>query len=325
MTQINFQLSEPGSTQQRDPVMSEYLRSYELPLPPQIRYGFTRLDSPQKSDRVNLFGQAWLPEGARGLVVLVHGYSEHSANYAQLIQALVRAKFAVAALDLRGHGLSEGPRGHAGSPETYAEDVEAFVSHVFPSLTPNKPLFLWAHSLGGMIGLQILLRNKLPVTLSGAVFTSPLLGFPELFGTQKFLANFASIVAKFFSTLPIQHGIASTILSHDEEYLARRIEDPLINAVSTPGWFVAIRAAMKELHARSKEFQHLAPTNLLLAGDEKVTNLNEARKFAFHAYGTMKHKVIEFPGYYHELEKEPGVRDRIISETIGWFQNHLKP
>jgi hypothetical protein len=53
-----------------------------------------------------------------------------------------------------------------------------------------------------------------------------------------------------------------------------------------------------------------------------VTNLNEARRFAFHAYGSLKHKVIEFPGYYHELEKEKGVRDRILSESLAWIRSH---
>jgi hypothetical protein len=53
-----------------------------------------------------------------------------------------------------------------------------------------------------------------------------------------------------------------------------------------------------------------------------VTSLNEARKFAFRAYSGLTHKVIEFPGYFHELEKEKAIRARVVSESIGWFKSH---
>jgi alpha-beta hydrolase superfamily lysophospholipase len=170
--------------------------------------------------------------------------------------------------------------------------------------------------------LQLVVRRKLYQQPSAAVISSALLGIPELQGVQKILAGIAPLIAKILPTLPVDHGIASDNLSHDEEYLAKRHEDPLINHVSTPQWVVAVKKAMAILHERAKEFQHLCPTLFLLAGDEKITNLNDARRFAFHAYGGMKHKVIEFPGYYHELEKEPGIRARLVSETIAWLNSH---
>ena len=48
----------------------------------------------------------------------------------------------------------------------------------------------------------------------------------------------------------------------------------------------------------------------------------DARRFAFRAFAGQRHKVIEFPGMYHELEKEPEVRNRVVSETIAWFRSH---
>jgi alpha-beta hydrolase superfamily lysophospholipase len=83
-----------------------------------------------------------------------------------------------------------------------------------------------------------------------------------------------------------------------------------------------MRDAVKQLQAQAEEFQALVPTLLLLAGNELVTNLNESRKFAFRAYAGIKHKVIEFPGYYHELEKEKDIRPRIVSESLAWFKSH---
>ena len=47
------------------------------------------------------------------MVCLVHGLGEHSGRYAHLATALTGAGYALLAFDLRGHGQSGGPRGHA--------------------------------------------------------------------------------------------------------------------------------------------------------------------------------------------------------------------
>ncbi len=322
MSETPFQLSEPGSSLAQDPAMGEYLRCYEFPLPPLARHGFLRMESPQERARVNLFGQAWVPPHATGTVVLLHGYSEHAGNYAKLVRNFVEARLAVTILDLRGHGLSEGPRGHLEDPNYYAEDTEAFLNKLLPQLLPNRPIYLWGHSLGALVGLQLLHRNNLPNKISAAVFSSAFLGFPELTGSKKTLACLAPLLAAVLPTLPVPHGVEPNILSHDEEYLARRFEDPLISRVATPRWLLSVRAAIQEIQNNAAKFQTICPTLFLLSGDEKVTNLNEARKFAFQAYGGLKHKVIEFPGYYHELEKEPGIRERVVSESLAWITSH---
>jgi alpha-beta hydrolase superfamily lysophospholipase len=321
-SKVPFKLSDPGKTMAQDPAMSEYLRCYEFPSPPEVRYGFIRLDSPQPKDRVGLFGQVWLPMQATGTVLLVHGFAEHAGNYSALVRDLVNAHLAVAILDLRGHGLSEGPRGHVEGPDTYAEDIEAFVDAIFPSVLPSRPLNIFGHSLGALTALQVLQRKKLSVKPAGAVLTSPLLGFPELLGAQKYLAALAPIVARVLPTLPIAHGIPPTVLSHDEAYLARRQQDPLISRVATPRWLLSVGKSVLEIQAKAGELGSACPTLLMLAGDEKVTNLDEARRFAFRAYAGLRHKVIEFPGYYHEIEKESGVRSRVVSEAIAWFKSH---
>ncbi len=318
-----FKLSDPGASLASDPTLSEYLRCYEFPLPPDVRYGYLRFQSSQARDRVGLFGQAWVPYHPVGTILLIHGYSEHTGNYAELVRDFVGARFAVAALDLRGQGLSEGARGHLESPTAYVEDVEDFLKEIFPLLLPSHPLFIWGHSLGALVGLQLLLRGKIPARPHAAVFTSAFLGFRELTGGQKFLAQLAPLLAKLLPSLPVAHKIPPTVLSHDESYLARRLEDPLISRVATPLWLMSAGKAIQEVRANVGQFQRLSPTLFMLAGDERVTNLTDARKFAFEAYASLRHKVIEFPNYLHELEKEPAVRPRVLSETLAWFRSHI--
>jgi lysophospholipase len=317
-----FQLSDPGNLRAQDPAMTEYLLSYSFPPPADARYGFIHRESPQHENRVRLFGQAWLPAHSVGTVALLHGYSEHSANYSRLVRDLVSNRFAVIALDFRGHGLSEGPASHADSPHHYVEDTEALLSEIFSQLLPNYPLYLWAHSMGALVAIQLMLRNRLPVQPKALALTSPLLGFPELSGVQLLLSKLSPTLARFVPTLPVSHGIPDSALSHDADYLARRERDPLIKRNTTPRWFESMKSAVAEAQAQAEKLHSLSPTLLMLAGDEKVTNLLAARRFASKAYSGLRHKVIEFPGCRHELEKEPEIRPRVLAESLAWFRRH---
>jgi len=317
-----FALSDPGSLMAQDPAMAEYLLSYSFPPPADARYGFVRMESPQKQNRVRLFGQAWVPMHAKATVAIIHGYAEHSGNYSRLGRDLIADQYAVIALDLRGHGLSEGPVCHLDLPSHYVEDTEALVSEIFSQVLPNRPLFLWGHSMGALVGMQLVLRSLLPAQPQAVVFTSPLLGFPKLSGLQKMMASLSPLMAKFVPALPIPHGIPQGALSHDEEYLARRMKDPLIKATTTPRWFESIKKAVQEVHEQTEKLQALSPTLLMLAGDERVTNLNDSRRLAFEAFSGQRHKVIEFPRMLHELEKEPEIRQRVQTESLAWFRKH---
>ncbi len=85
-------------------------------------------------DRLTLGAQSWGPEGpARAAVVLVHGLIEHSGRHARTALELVRQGFAVHAMDLRGHGRSEGRRGDVRSFDQYLLDLDVFLRGSVPS------------------------------------------------------------------------------------------------------------------------------------------------------------------------------------------------
>lgn len=317
-----LRLSDPGIFASQDNAdLMAYLQSYGLPYPPNVRYGNFFMETSQPRYRVRVFGQAWLPDQAIGTIVLVHGFSEHVGNYSRLIHNFLANHYAVTAIDLRGHGLSEGPRGHTDTPTCYAEDIEKWVKLAVPLLAPSRPLYLWGHSLGGQICLQLVLRNQLPVKPSAVTVTSPFLGFPHLTGMKKILAKIAPLLAKCMPTLHVSSGISEAMISSDKAYLAARAEDPLINSVTTPAWVISVRSVIAEIQASATIYAKACPTLMLLAGNEKVTDLLAARSFAFSALSSMRHKVIEFPGMLHELEKEP-IRERVVAESLAWFRGH---
>ena len=100
-------------------------------------------------DGTNLYEQYWLPDGPpQAVVVIVHGINEHSGRYARLAADLTGRGYAVYAMDLRGHGRSDGERVMVRSFDEYLDDVEDLLQRV-AEREPGKTLFLLGHSMGG--------------------------------------------------------------------------------------------------------------------------------------------------------------------------------
>src|SRR5580765_676276 len=72
--------------------------------------------------------RVWDVADPKAIVVIAHGYAEHSGRYDHVGMALAEAGFAAWALDHAGHGLSEGDeRGNAGEVENVIADMDEFV------------------------------------------------------------------------------------------------------------------------------------------------------------------------------------------------------
>lgn len=81
----------------------------------------------EDKDGTTFFIQGWEPDREpKALIALVHGLGEHTTRYAHVGKAMTDAGFVMAGFDLRGHGKSGGPRGHASSLNAYMQDICEF-------------------------------------------------------------------------------------------------------------------------------------------------------------------------------------------------------
>ena len=117
---------------------------------------FTR----QSPDKLQFYFQGWEPETSpRAVVCLVHGLGEHTGRYAHVAAALNDAGYAVLGFDLRGHGKSEGLRGHTPSYETLMDDIGRLLDEAAQRY-PGKAQFIYGHSLGGNLVLNYALETQ---------------------------------------------------------------------------------------------------------------------------------------------------------------------
>lgn len=108
-------------------------------------------------------------------VILVHGVLSSSFTMnksAGLIREAMGAE--VFAIDLRGHGNSEGKPGDVDVIDQYAADLSEIVKKIRAE-KPNGKIILAGHSMGGGIILRYAMRKDFP-SVDGYLLFAPLLG-----------------------------------------------------------------------------------------------------------------------------------------------------
>ena len=105
-------------------------------------------------DGVEVFYRSWPHSDPKGVVVIAHGASEHSARYDRFARALNDAGYAAYAIDHRGHGRtadSTGPgRMGPGGGDRLIDDLRDLVGRA-SSEVPGVPVVLFGHSMGSLI------------------------------------------------------------------------------------------------------------------------------------------------------------------------------
>ncbi len=109
-------------------------------------------------------------------LVLVHGSGCFGDQLHEMALRISRAgKAQVYTLNMRGHGLSDGERGHAvSSADEIVADVGQFLAHI-RATRPDDRIILGGHSAGGGVILGVS-RTDANDLVSGYIFLSPYLG-----------------------------------------------------------------------------------------------------------------------------------------------------
>lgn len=249
-------------------------------------------------------------DNAQAVVALVHGFAEHSGRYEHVISALNEANVSVAAIDLRGHGQSEGRRGHVDRFQDYLDDVDQLVDFAHET-HPDLPLFIVGHSMGGLVVGSYVASD--PEGLAGFVLSSPAIGFSvKIPGWKKGLAHGLS---KMIPTLSLPTGLDSRHLSHDPAMVAAYEKDELVYGVASTRWYTEMVDAQARLMENADKMDR--PFLLIAAGDDRLSDLKVAKNFFDRFGGDDKTKTI-YEGFFHEIFNEVE-RDQPISELVRWI------
>lgn len=155
---------------------------------------------------LKLFTRSWLPlppHPPRALIFMIHGYGN---NISWTFQAtpifLAQMGFACFALDLEGHGGSQGLKAFVPNVDSVVHDCLSFFN--FIKQNPQfhgLPSFLFGESMGGAISLLIHFAD--PKGFDGAILVAPMCKISDNVKPPWPIPQFLTAVAKFLPTLAI--------------------------------------------------------------------------------------------------------------------------
>ncbi len=267
-------------------------------------------------DQSKLFFLRWTsPEAEasnRPVFILMHGYGEHAARYQELAQALVQSGYPVCAIDARGHGQSDGRRGHISRYSDYTRDLGALMARV-EAHYPTRRRVLFGHSNGGLISIQYVLDSAPNQKIAALVLSSPLLGMNlEVPGWKVFLSK---LLSRAVPILSLPSGIPPTDVTRDKEIAARYAVDPLVNKNATARYFTEMQAAIARAFEAAPQIT--LPILIMQGGADRIASAPATKRFSERVASTDK-TYREYPGMYHEIFNDPE-RPALRAELIDWL------
>ena len=266
------------------------------------------------SDGLRLQGRHWQAHNPVAVIALVHGLGEHSGRYEGFADFFNRHHVAVVAIDQRGHGLSEGRRGHAARYGLLLEAVDLLLQST-RALYPEAPVFLYGHSFGGNQVLNYAVRYH--PHIAGVVASgSWLLLRAKPTVMWAYLTKAKSYLFPRWST---PNRIEAQFISHDPDVVAAYCADPLVHDRITARMAVATQAAALYVYRHAAACQ--VPVLLMHGSDDPITDPRGSQLLA-DRIGTMA-TYHSWPGMYHEVHHETN-RMEVLTYVWQWMSARLE-
>ena len=264
----------------------------------------------QSADGIKLYFQRWEPKDCiEGVICLVHGLGEHSSRYTHWAERLTGTDYVLSSMDLRGHGRSGGQLGDALSYENYLDDISLLLEDA-ASRFPGKPLFLYGHSLGGLLSLYYLIKRK--PELAGVVVTSPAVDTDA--GNNKLLRFVIPVLTPIIPKISFPNKLELPALSKDQEVVEAYKNDPLVHDRVTVRMARGMILAVNEVNSSASEIS--IPILIMHGSADRITYPSGSRRIAGSLSSNCELKVWE--DCYHELHNEPE-KEEVFQYLLDWL------
>lgn len=221
-------------------------------------------------------------------VMIIHGFSEFTKKYEEMIYRFLKEGCSVYIMDLRGHGYSEREvadmcKVHISSFEIYLRDVHEFVEKIIKQNGHERILF--AHSMGG--GIAALHMEAFQNDFHRVILSSPMIQM----NTGKLSFNGAYKIAKMVNLLGEgkRYAIGQSAFPGEKYrqtgitersayfYNLRKTDMHYQTWGATYGWVLASCRATEHM----KSIRNIkVPTLMMTAGKDSMVNTAESAGFA---------------------------------------------
>jgi acylglycerol lipase len=266
-------------------------------------------------DGTSIYWKAWLPDGApKALIHLIHGYAEHIDRYGNVVNELIPAGYAVFGNDHRGHGKSQGRRGHVNSFQEFIDDERQFALEVIKTKFPDSLYFMLGHSMGSLIAMNYV--EQYPDGIKGLILSGT--GSQPGKDIPKILITVTKVLSKVLPAVHVKSPLPPEFISRDPDVVKAYVDDPLVYNVITPRLAhemnrYVVLGAQNAFKIKTPVLIQLGSQDTAFSGQKELYERIGAKDKTFKLYEGLKHEV------YNEL---PADRARVLADLRTWLDSH---
>lgn len=263
---------------------------------------------------IKIYYRQMLAKNPKAIVLVSHGYAEHSGFYNPFMEFLTSKGYGVYAMDHRGHGRSEEERGHLEKFESFLEDMDLLVDFI-QGAHPKLPLYLFGHSMGGLITFTYGILH--PEKLRGQVFSGAAMGRPV--GTEWIPGWIFGIAKRGLNRYKV-YPVLSRRGTRNLEIRKYSGEDPLVLKYATVGFFCEfIGRGVRFAQKNASRFG--VPCLFLHGTDDRIVPYRSSTEI-IKKISSQDKELKLYEGLFHELIQEPE-REHVMKDILGWLDQRV--
>jgi len=209
----------------------------------------------------------------RGAVTVVHDAGDVGSRYGELAAALAETGWAVALPDLRGHGQTEGDRGHSAGLTEVFRDLGEIQDHLAYRM-PDEPKVLIGQGLGALYALSFVLDR--PGVAAALILVAPL--HEPRFQAPDAPRGLTKLFKKQTPRTAGRIGWSGDQLTSDPDRAAAWSSDPLTHDQITLRAMEEATRAANEYLPRVGEVD--VPVLIVHGSDDPISNVERSRALA---------------------------------------------
>jgi len=276
------------------------------------------------SQGISLAARLFLPEnsGPAPVLILCHGAGDFKENYYELAEYLAHRGVGSLAMDMRGHGESQGERFHV-NIQAWVEDIKAAVSFLsaLPEVDKNR-IGAFGLSSGGtaileaalveprlkaLVALDATVRNSMP--LAATLFLKALIGLGQL----------KKALTKKDLRLPLIKLFGGLEVVSDPELNGRLTSDP--KSIEAFMSFPLPGAAESFFVNTIKKVSGISIPALIIWGEDDKFEPPKTAEMLFEALTCKKTlQIIKGNGHAGHLDRH---KDQVFELTTDWALENL--
>lgn len=232
-------------------------------------------------------------------IVWLHGFTKHCRRYIEPMAFMAERGFNSIALDVHGHGRSDGLRGHLESFDHCLHDIHDVYLAYKDKI--KSDLFLVGHSLGGLAAIRHLEKFSDLIPFKAVIASSPcLLPHPNI------IPSYKNTFARFASNFTPKYQVNARVKEErracgaEVDFLLNEDNDPFVLDTTTlngvASTYLACKDALQQAHQIKK------PLHILAASNDDIVDFSKTMQFyklipeetpkSLTTYDTMSHALL---------------------------------